>query len=229
MILQSEARLITPRHPVKRGEPAWDIALLFPPQGQWTEEEYLALDTNWLIELSDGCIEVLPMPTPLHQFIVKFLFELLNTFVTARGLGDVLFAPLPTRLWSGKLREPDILFLRAGRIPDPNKPPDGADLVMEVVSGKKRDRQRDLVTKRREYARAGIAENWIVDPKRRRITVLRQDGTKYSVHGDFGPVAQASSALLPGFSVPVAEVFARVSSAVLKKTRKRPGSKKRSN
>jgi hypothetical protein len=28
-----------------RGQPAWDIARLFPVQGEWTEEEYLALET----------------------------------------------------------------------------------------------------------------------------------------------------------------------------------------
>ena len=56
------------------GEPTWDIAMLFPLQGQWTEEEYLALDTNRLMELVDGCLDVLPMPTPYHQAIVRYLF-----------------------------------------------------------------------------------------------------------------------------------------------------------
>jgi len=42
-----------------------------------------------------------------------------------------------------------------------NKYWEGADLVKEVVSGSEDDRQRDLVTKRREYAQAGIPEYWI--------------------------------------------------------------------
>jgi Uma2 family endonuclease len=42
---------------------------------------------------------------------------------------------------------------------------EGADLVMEVVSSHDEDRRRDLVVKREEYARAGIAEYWIVDPE----------------------------------------------------------------
>ena len=45
------------------------------------------------------------------------------------------------------------------------KYPSGADLVMEVVSGGREDRKRDLVTKRRDYARANIPEYWIVDPQ----------------------------------------------------------------
>ena len=44
------------------GEPPWDVALLYPLQGSWTEDDYLELGTNRLVEFSDGGIEVLPMP-----------------------------------------------------------------------------------------------------------------------------------------------------------------------
>jgi hypothetical protein len=46
-----------------KGDPAWPVALLFPLQGDWTEEDYLALDTNRMVEFVDGCLEILPMPT----------------------------------------------------------------------------------------------------------------------------------------------------------------------
>jgi Uma2 family endonuclease len=190
------------------GDPAWEIALLFPRQGQWTEAEYLALDTNQMIELSDGCLEVLPMPTTLHQRIVCYLFEVLKAFVIAGKLGEVLLAPLPIRLWSGKFREPDIVFLRPGRVPDPRQQPQGADLTMEVVSEGEESRERDLETKREDYAKAGIPEYWIVDPQERRITVLVLDGQVYREHGVFGPGSQATSVLLPGFAVSVDAVLA---------------------
>lgn len=48
---------------VKPREPTYAIAELFPAQGEWTEEEYLALDTNRIVELSDGRLEVAEMPT----------------------------------------------------------------------------------------------------------------------------------------------------------------------
>jgi Uma2 family endonuclease len=195
-------------HPSRRGEPAWEVAFLFPAQGDWTEGEYLALDTNRLVELSDGCLEVLPMPTMFHQLIVDFLFTLLKAFIAAQGSGKVFFAPLPVRLGSGKYREPDIVYLRPERIRDLRSQPDGADLVMEVVSEGEENRQRDLETKRQEYAQAGIPEYWIVDPEEQRITVLTLDGAAYREHGVFGVGAQAASALLPGFTVAVAEVFA---------------------
>src|SRR2546423_14435448 len=88
----------------KSAEPAWDIARLFPNQGVWDEGDYLALATNHLVEFSDGFIEVLPMPTSSHQFIVQYLSNLLLAFISRRNLGSVLFAPLRVRLRKGKFR-----------------------------------------------------------------------------------------------------------------------------
>src|SRR6266702_484554 len=73
--------------PLRKGEPAWEVAYLFPSQGDWTEEEYLALDTNRLVELSDGCLEVLAMPTIFHQLIVAHLHDLLHRFIAGHGIG----------------------------------------------------------------------------------------------------------------------------------------------
>ncbi len=190
------------------GEPVWELAYLYPAQGQWSEEAYLALPSNLLVEFTNGHVEVLPMPTTTHQLIVLALYRLLHEYVTGRGLGWVLVAPLPVRLRPGVYREPDVIFLSAER-PErrAGEYPDGADLVMEVISPGREDRRRDEVVKRAEYAAAGIAEYWIVDPGRA-ITVLRLAGNDYVEHGRFGLEAQATSALLPGFIVAVAEVFA---------------------
>jgi len=197
-----------PPFPSQPGDPTWEIAHLFPTQGQWTEAEYLALDTNHLIELSEGRLEFLPMPTVLHQLIVQYLYRMLDQFVLAQASGRVLLAPLPVRLWPGKFREPDLIYLRPGHVGNVRGQPNGADLVMEVVSEGTTNRERDLDTKRREYAAAGIAECWIVDPQEQQINVLALDGTTYRVHGTFRPGEQATSVLLPGFIVAVEAVFA---------------------
>ncbi len=191
----------------KRGEPTWEMARFYPMQGEWTEAEYLALNTNQLIELSDGCLEFLPMPTLFHQAIVAFLFGQLNVFVHGRLPGEVLFAPCRVRTIPGKYREPDVLYVRPEHIIDRHQPTSGAALAMEVVSGDAEARKRDLEEKRAEYAQARIPEYWIVDPQERTITVLTLDGTSYRVHGVFTSGQQATSILLPGFSVWVDEVF----------------------
>ncbi|RIK26821.1 MAG: Uma2 family endonuclease [Chloroflexi bacterium] len=188
-------------------EPAWEIAELFSAQGEWTEEEYLSLNTNRLVEYSHGHVEVLPMPSQLHQGLVFLLAQMLQMYVASRKLGKVLIAPLPVHLWPGKYREPDVVFMlqeHSDRRLEQHWI--GADLVMEVISPD--DRRRDVVDKRREYAQARIPEYWLVDPQYRTITVLTLEDDRYAEHGHFGEGEQASSRLLPGFTVDVAALFA---------------------
>ena len=97
------------------GEPVWDLAYLYPPQGKWSEEAYLALPGGMQVEYDDGYVEVLPLPTMAHQFIVLYLYRLLSDFVGANQLGWVLTAPLPVRLRPRVYREPDVVFLSADR------------------------------------------------------------------------------------------------------------------
>src|SRR5687768_12388826 len=97
----------------KRQTPAWEIAYLFPPQGLWTEHEYLRLSGNRLVEFTDGHIAVLPMPTMAHQLMVMLLSDLLRAFAGQNLPGTTLVAPFRVRLRRGKFREPDVMFMRA--------------------------------------------------------------------------------------------------------------------
>jgi Uma2 family endonuclease len=181
-------------------EPAWEIAHLFPPQGAWEEEDYLQLEGNRLVELSNGHVEVLAMPSELHQLIVLYLVEVLRS--AAAELGTVLVAPFRIRLWPGRFCEPDVMFMRKENAARRHSLYwEGADLVVEVVSDD--DRRRDLETKRLEYARAGIPEYWIVDPSDQRITVLRLQEASYVVSGEFKPGERASSVTLDRFEIDV--------------------------
>jgi Uma2 family endonuclease len=185
-------------------EPTWEIARLFPAQGQWNEEEYFALDTNKLVEFSDGFLEFLPMPTIFHQLILQFLYRELESYVSAKNLGTVVIAGYKVRLRSRKYREPDILFIKAEHQSGIKKQYcEKADLVIEVVSDE--NRSHDIERKRAEYARAGIPEYWIVDPHDETITVLVQKpkSKPYTEHGRFPKGTKAASKLLPGFTVDV--------------------------
>jgi Uma2 family endonuclease len=192
-------------------EYAWELATLYPPQGAWSENEYLNLTdgTNRRIEFVDGRLEFLPMPTELHQALAGFLYHALLAFVTKSQLGIVPFPPLRVRIPSGKkYREPDVLFLRKENFKvRTNRIWNGADLVMEVVSGDPKDRQRDYEDKLSDYASAKIAEYWIVDFERQIVTVHRLVDDCYIVDGEFTRGEQAASALLDGFIVDVTELF----------------------
>jgi len=188
-------------------EPSWEVAKLFPYQGNWSESEYLslAMRTNRLVELSNGSIGVIELPTESHQDIMLFLYNALSAFVKRDGLGKVSVAGLPVKLWPKQFREPDVLFMLAEHHERRHEQFwEGADLAMEVVS---EDRTHDLETKRSEYAQAAIPEYWIVDPKLQEITVLKQVGAMYEVAAICHRGEQAASVLLPGFGVDVSAVF----------------------
>lgn len=195
---------------LRRDEPAWDVARLFPLQGHWTEAAYLALDANHrIVELRDGFLEVHPVPSFLHQFISQFLLQVLNEFLRGRNLGAAVMAPCPVRLAESRLREPDVFVVRPQHLTSLQEPSSGADMVVEVVSPGAKSRHRDLIEKRAEYAEAQIPEYWIVDPEKRTITVLALGETaEYEVHGEFAAGQRATSQLFPDFSVEVDAVFA---------------------
>lgn len=189
-------------------KPAWDIARLFPPQGGWSEEEYLALPGNHLTEFDHGRVEVLERPSESHQLLVAAVYRALMQFVAAERLGTVLCAPFPIKLWEGKLREPDVVFMRREHA-DRRQANYwlGADLVFEIVSPD--DPRRDRETKRREYVMAGIPEYGLVDPAAATVTVfvLPATGGAYDVAGVYAAGGLAESVTLPGFAIAVDGLF----------------------
>ena len=200
---------LMPSRPSQRGEPVWEVVCCFPRQGEWSEADYLEFETaSSPVELVDGCLEFLPMPTPLHQRLSRYLARRLEDVVEADSLGEVLSAPCPVRLWEGRMREPDLFFVGKERRVEADTPPNGADMVIEIVSSGAKSRERDLIDKRRDYARAKVREYWIVDPNERHVTVLCLKGKSYRVHGEFAPGSTATSVLLPEFAIDVAELFA---------------------
>lgn len=198
-----------PTIPSRRGQPAWEIAEMFPEQGTWTEQQYLALPNNRRLEFNDGMIEVVPMPTKTHQMVMALFYELLKAFVGGNGI--VLLAGYKLRVESKtvQFREPDVVYLT----PEQNRGSGeqftrAAELVAEVVSPD--DPPRDYVMKRAEYAAGGIPEYWILDPAVRQILVLGLEGSAYVERGKYGPGQFAPSHHLPGFGLAVDDMLAQI-------------------
>ncbi len=195
--------------PAARPEPTYAIAELFPSQGQWTEAEYLALETNRIVELSNGRLEVLEMPNDLHQLILKRLCWLIDMLVVRTQLGRLRFAPLRIRLWPGKMREPDLVFMAAVHVDRCGSQYWGApDLVAEVLSPS--DADLDRIIKMQEYAQADIPEYWIVDPENKKIEVyaLPAGASEYQLNRMAGVGDTLTSTQLPGLQLVLAELFA---------------------
>ena len=107
---------------------------------------------------------------------------------------DVVFSDL----WVFK---PDILFIQRSRqaIMSERNIGGAPDLVIEVLSDD--TRERDEGEKRRAYERFGVQEYWIVDPADRCVTVHR-------ANGELEERVALTTPLLPGLTIPLAEVFA---------------------
>jgi Uma2 family endonuclease len=184
------------------------IAELFPVQGKWTEEDYFALpEVNRIIELSDGEIIMSPPPKPSHQRTVHRLAMSLTNFVDVNELGEVLPSPIAVRLWKGRIRGPDLLFLRTENLAKIGDTyiDGGPDWVAEVISP--RSRQIDTVEKLEEYALAGILEYWILDPRTKSISVyvLEKDTFRLAATYNSGDIAESATIL--GFTIAADEVF----------------------
>jgi Uma2 family endonuclease len=79
-------------------------------------------------------------------------------------------------------RIPDLVVVRTSTIEGDESEfvPEEVVLTVEVLSpGSGGD---DVVMKRYQYAKAGIPHYWIVDQRKRTLTVLRHDGTEGYVH-----------------------------------------------
>src|SRR3954453_3623827 len=171
-----------PHIPSQEPEYAWELATLYPEQGEWSEEAYLDLTdgTNRRIEFTDGRLEFLPMPTEIHEALVLFLLFALHQFVGQRKLGKVYSNGIRLRIRPRKVRLPDIIFLHKDHFhARHNRVWDGADLVMEVVSDDPKDHARDYVEKLGDYADAEVREYWIIDPERKVVIVHRLEGDHY--------------------------------------------------
>jgi hypothetical protein len=81
------------------GDPAWELALLFPTQGRWRHSDYFALDTNRFVELQNGRLEVHKPPTLLHHLVLQHVLDELQRWNKLAQRGMVLHATLPLVLF----------------------------------------------------------------------------------------------------------------------------------
>lgn len=114
------------------------------------------------------------------------------------GIGFVLFDDRQT------VRSPDaavVLRNRLAELPD-SFVPLAPDLAVEVLSPS--DRMADALAKVAMYLQAGTPLVWLVNPATRTVVVFRSDMDPVTLAGSD---ALDGGEVLPGFSVPVAEIF----------------------
>jgi Uma2 family endonuclease len=184
----------------------------WPPQGQWTYEDYLRLpDDGNRYEIIEGVLYVANAPSYEHQFTTGEIFGELRNFVKSKSLGVVIAAPFEIHLPGiAKPVQPDVVFIAAARQPaSETQIFEGApDLVVEVISPS--SLRVDRYVKLGAYERAKVREYWLVDPKTRSIEIysLPAEGPEYILLGQFTARERLKSAVLAGLELSVESLFA---------------------
>ena len=105
---------------------------------------------------------------------------------------------------------PDLAFVRNERwdeVVTGEKFTRAVDLVIEIISPGKENRDRDLMVKRQLYAKYGVKEYWIVDSENSSVLIFRlREQTLEEVVALTGN-DKLTSSLLPGFQLKVTAIF----------------------
>lgn len=159
-------------------------------------------------EIIDGVEYVSPAPRTLHQRLAFRLAMFLQQHAEQNGLGEVFVAPFDVMLDEHSVIQPDLVFISDARlgIVDEANCKGAPDLVIEILSPG--TRQLDLTTKRERYAKAGVGDYWLVDGDVPELRTLRlAQGRTYETTATLGRDDQLTSPLLPGFALPLADLF----------------------
>ena len=164
-------------------------------------------DARWY-ELVRGELREMSPATPGSNRIGLRILRPLSDFVERAELGEVFGfeAGFVIEHTPDTVRAPDVAFVRAERLPAGDGP-DGfwsivPDLVVEVVSPS--DRAGDLQEKIEDYLAAGVRLLWIVQPRRKTITVYGADRTWRILH--VGDILDGGD-VVPGFQLALADLF----------------------
>lgn len=176
---------------------------------KFTYAEYSTLpETGPRYQIIEGELTMSPSPNLRHQILLKRFFVALCNFIDPRSLGVVLCAPLDVILSLENVLQPDIVFISTHRrsILSREGIRGGPDLCVEILSSSSRDIDRNA--KRLLYAKYGVTEYWIVDPEANTVELYRLQENATTPSRRLTASETLTSALIPGFSLALAEVFA---------------------
>jgi Uma2 family endonuclease len=166
-------------------------------------------DDNNRYELIEGELFVSCAPGLPHQLVLQRLQGELFKFLEIKRIGIV--APGAGAVFSDyDAVIPDLVFVRNERwdqIVANERFVAAPDLVIEVVSPGKENRNRDLLAKRRLYAKYGVEEYWIVDRESLSVMIFRLHDGKLEETATLSEADEITSPLLPGFALNVSTLF----------------------
>lgn len=178
-----------------------------PQKEVYTYADYALLPEGAPYQLIGGKLIMTPAPTTYHQIISMRLELKLANYVVEKSSGMVLYAPVDVYLEETETYQPDIIFIGKDRlhIIEPVKVKGAPDLVVEILSPT--TAYYDLKEKFKAYARHGVKEYWIVDPKDKSIEVYEGKEGKFKQTQRIEEEGKVRSIVLEGFEVEIKDIF----------------------
>ncbi len=179
-----------------------------PKQGHWTYANYATLpeDGN-RYDLVDGVLYMAPAPNLWHQKITFEIASYMRTHVSLAGLGEVFIPPTDIQLASNTVFQPDVIVILKDHFDliQESRIIGAPDLIVEVTSPG--TATYDRRQKYDAYARAGVAEYWLVDPATQTVEVLTLEGGEYQQIGVFANERTITSKIIPTMQDVQVKVF----------------------
>ncbi|MDD6034888.1 MAG: Uma2 family endonuclease [Lachnospiraceae bacterium] len=157
------------------------------PQLQITTlEQYEALPEDIRAEVFNGQIYYISSPSQEHQTISMELSTVLNTYIKSKhGSCRVFHAPFDVKLNDTPLTivQPDLMIVCDKDKLDGKRCNGAPDFIIEIVSpGNPAD---DYIRKLYNCKNHGVREYWIVDPRRKIVTVNYFEGDILNIQYSF--------------------------------------------
>jgi len=180
-----------------------------------TLDEFEAADyvPGYRYELIHGVLIVNPPPLEEERDANEELGHWLRVYQDSHPEGAALDLTLPehnVRTKTQNRRADRCLWCGLGRRPKtrgPVKKRDIPTIIVEFPSSRPADQRRDYDEKRVEYRDLGVKEYWIIDRFRRKLTVYSWQGKRWAKR-EYPEATIYSTALLPGFELPTADLLA---------------------
>ena len=162
-----------------------------------TLEQYEALPENRRAEVFDGIVYDMASPSQIHQTLSMELSNTLYNYLkNKKGSCQVFSAPFDVKLSDRPLTivQPDIMVIRDKNKLDGKRCNGAPDFIIEIVSPA--NPSDDYIRKLYHYKNAGVREYWIVDPRRKIVTVNYFEGNIVSVQYPFDSTIKVNILLL---------------------------------
>ena len=157
-------------------------------------------------ELDEGELLEMTRPAYKHNRVLGILFFELTAYFRKSKSGEALLSENLYALSPSTRRAPDVAVILGDHreeLRNAKVIPIVPDIAIEVLSPS--ESTRSIHRKLKQYFAAGVKEVWIVDPET--ATAEIWTGPQLPEHELSGTDA-ITSALLPGFALPLAEIFA---------------------